>query len=51
VKQQVNFLCPSKLLQDFDSAVERNGRIPSRTAALHRVMERFIEENRKEAKT
>ena len=47
--KQVNFLCPPKLLQDFDSAVERNGRIPSRTAALHRAMERFIEENRKEA--
>jgi len=41
---QVNFLCPLKLREDFDAAWRKNGRIPSRTAALHRIMELFIEE-------
>jgi len=41
----VNFNCPTKLLADFDKAWKENGRIPSRTAALQRAMESYIEQN------
>ena len=41
----VNFKCPAKLLEEFDATWQGTGKVPSRTAALHRAMERFIEEN------
>ena len=44
----VNFNCPSKLLDEFDRAWRASGRIPSRTAALHRAMEQFIKKNKPE---
>lgn len=42
----VNFNCPTKLLEDFDKAWQGTGRVPSRTAALHKAMENYIEENK-----
>ena len=42
---QLNFKITPKLLEDFDKAWQANGRFPSRTAALHRAMEKFIEQN------
>jgi len=43
----VNFNVPTKLLADFDAAWQGTGRIPSRTAALHKAMENFIEKHKK----
>ena len=42
---QLNFKITPKLLADFDKAWKENGRIPSRTAALQRAMESYIEQN------
>jgi len=46
----VNFNCPTKLLDDFDAAWKDTERIPSRTAALLRVMENFVAEHREAQK-
>jgi len=43
----VNFNCPTKLLEDFDSTWKKTGRFKVRTAALLRAMENFIEEYQK----